>query len=180
MWFPEWVYTIDVLFVVGVVLFGFGGLRRGLSGELARVLALAGLLAGFLFFYPQWTASLAQEHEQLPPWAVHAVVAVVMVLGSLLLFFLLQGVLKLILKRSLGETSDKLAGLAAGLLRGLVSGLLLFTLLSLHEPIHQTLSDKSSIGAWVCDAITPTVREWLMDRPLLPARDEEPPRDPAR
>lgn len=174
MWFPEWVYTIDVIFAVGVVLFGIGGLRRGLSGELARVLALAGLLVGVILFYPQWTEGLAQEREQLPVWAVHAAVSTVMILASVLLFFFAQTVLKVFLKQWIGEVTDKLAGAAAGLLRGLVSGLLLFALLGLNETASATLSEKSAIGAWVCETITPRVGPWLQELPLIHPQPGDP------
>lgn len=49
MWFPEVVYTIDILFIAFVLFFSIRGVWNGLSGELAHAVTLAVLLIGVCF-----------------------------------------------------------------------------------------------------------------------------------
>ena len=78
MWFPEQLYTIDILFAALVLLFVFEGIKHGLSSELAHVVTLLALLAGFCFFNPQLT-KLASDHWQaLSPSAVRIIVPALM------------------------------------------------------------------------------------------------------
>ena len=82
MYFPEWLYTIDVLFVIFILIFAFRGTRNGLSGELAHGVTLLALLAGFVFYYPQLTQFATESWRILPPEFLRFVVPAVMVLAE--------------------------------------------------------------------------------------------------
>jgi len=169
MWFPEQLYTIDILFTVFVLLFVFSGIKHGLSSELAHVATLIALLAGFCFFYPQLT-QLASDHWQaLSPSAVQIAVPALMLLAALLLFVLLRALFKQMLKDKLGGMVDKIAGGLAGALRGALVGLAVLVGLSLipNDSLYQTLSEKSSIGAWVCNTLAPWAQPRVMELPVL-------------
>lgn len=169
MWFPEWIYTIDILFAVFVVFFVVSGAKHGLSGELAHLVTLVALLAGFCFFYSQLTQFAADYWKMLPPVAVRIIVPIVILLLAVLVFVLARAVFKQILKDKLGEAADKVAGGLVGVVRGVLMGLAAFAALSMipNDSLYQALSEKSSIGGWVCNTLTPWIQPRIMDLPVV-------------
>ena len=166
---PEMLYTIDILFAVFVFFFAAGGLRRGLSGELASVLTLVVLLFGLCFTYPAFNQFAAQRWVDLSPVLIQVVVLLVLFLISFLLYFLIHVLLKRILKSALSEGVDKVAGFFAGLLHGALVGITLLAALSLlpNERLYEALSEKSVVGGWVCNTLTPWAHPRLMELPVF-------------
>jgi uncharacterized membrane protein required for colicin V production len=169
MEFPEQLYTIDIFFLAFVLLFVFSGIRHGLSGELAHVLTLLALLAGICFFYPQLIDLASGYWQALPENVVRNVVPLLMVLGAILLFFLVRAMCKQLLKKRMSEASDKAAGGVIGILRGTLLGLVVLAGISLipNETLYRVLSEKSLIGAWVCNTLTPWAQPRIMELPVL-------------
>ena len=169
MWFPERLYTIDILFSVFVLLFVFSGTKNGLSGELAHVVTLVALLAGVYFYYPQLTQLASDYWRALPESVVRIAVPVVMLLAAVLFFVVVRALFKQLFKNKLGEPADKIAGGLVGALRGILFGLAVFTGLSLipNDTLYQTLSEKSSVGAWVCSTLTPWSQSHMPELPGL-------------
>jgi uncharacterized membrane protein required for colicin V production len=169
MTFPETFYTIDVLFGVFVLLFGVAGLLRGLSGELARLLAFVFLLAGFSLFYPSLTQLAAQNWSALSPVAVQVVVGLLVWLAGFVLFFVLRALFKKILQQKIHGLVDKAAGALLGLLFGSLLGLSILVSVSLipHESAYRMLSEKSTVGGWVCEHLTPWLYPRLMELPVF-------------
>ena len=167
--FPDVLYTIDILFAVFVLFFAVSGFRRGLSGELASVLALLILLCGLCFAYPAFNQFAAQIWVDLSPMLIHVVVLLILFLASLLLYFLIRKLLGRILKSTLSERVDKVAGCVAGLLRGTLIGITLLAALSLlpSERLYESLSEKSVLGGWVCNTLTPWAHPRLMELPIF-------------
>jgi uncharacterized membrane protein required for colicin V production len=175
MWFPETFYTVDIFFVVFVLLFTFSGTKTGLSGELAHVVTLIALLAGVCFFYPQLTSLASDYWPALPSTAVRIIVPVVLLLVAVLIFFVVRLLFKQVLKDKLGETADKIAGGLVGTLRGVLFGLALFTGLSLipSDALYRTLSGKSAVGGWVCHTLTPWSQSHITELPVLKKKMSE-------
>jgi uncharacterized membrane protein required for colicin V production len=169
MGFPEQLYTIDILFAAFVLLFVFSGIKHGLSGELAHVVTLTVLLAGVCFYYPQLVDWAAEYWRALPETAVRIAVPVVMLLAAILLFVMVRALFRQVFKSRLGESADKAAGGLVGILRGALMGLVIFSGLSLipSEALYRTLSEKSAIGAWVCNTLTPWAQPRIMELPVL-------------
>lgn len=168
MWFPEVLYTVDILFVLFVLFFAVRGAWNGLSGELAHVVTLLALLAGFCFFYPQLTQAVSGLWD-LPGTALQIIVPAVLVLSAVLLFVLLRLLFRQVLKDKTGETADKIGGVLVGTLRGTLLGLVLFSALSLipNDSLYGMLSEKSSIGRWVCNTLTPWAQPRIGELPAL-------------
>ncbi len=169
MWFPEQLYTIDILFAVFVLLFVFSGIKHGLSGEIAHVVTLIALLIGVCFFYSQLTQLVSDHWRALSPLVVQIAVPVMLLLAAVLLFLLVRALFQQLLKSKLGESADKIAGGLAGALRGALLGLAVFSGVSLipNESLYRTLSEKSSVGAWVCNTLTPWAQPRVMKLPVL-------------
>jgi len=169
MGFPESLYTIDILFVAFVLLFVFSGIKHGLSGELAHVVTLLALLFGICFFYPQLMQLASEAWRSLPDTAVRIAVPIVILLAAGLLFVLTRALCKQLFKSKLSEAVDKAAGALVGVLRGALLGLVVFSGLSMipNEALFRTLSEKSLIGAWVCNTLTPWAQPRIMELPVL-------------
>lgn len=169
MGFPEQLYTIDILFAAFVLIFVFSGIKHGLSGELAHVVTLIALLTGICFFYPQLTDLATEYWRALPETAVRIAVPLVMLLAAVLIFFLVRALCKKLFQSKLSETADKAAGGLVGILRGVLMGLTVFSAISLipNDALYQTLSEKSSVGAWVCNTLTPWAQPRIMELPVL-------------
>ncbi|MFA7256446.1 MAG: CvpA family protein [Kiritimatiellales bacterium] len=169
MGFPEQLYTIDILFSVFVLLFVFSGIKHGLSGELAHVITLAALLTGVCFYYPQLTKLASETWRALPESAVRIAVPVVMLLIAILFFVVVRALFKQLFKSKLGEPADKIAGGLVGALRGALFGLAILVAISLipNNSLYQTLSEKSSVGAWVCNTLTPWSQSHMTELPVL-------------
>ncbi len=169
MWFPEMLYTMDVLFIVFVLIFAVGGTKRGLSGELAHVVTLLALLACFCFFYPQIMQMVANAWHTLPEPVLQIIVPLALVLAALLFFVLARALLKHLLKSKVDGTFDKIAGGLTGALRGALLGLAVLAGLSLipSDALYRVLSEKSSIGGWACNTLTPWAQSHMVDLPVL-------------
>ena len=169
MSFPDTFYSIDVLFGLFVLLFGVVGLLRGLADELARLLAFAFLLCGFAVFFPALTQIAARHWSTLSPVAVQVVVGLVLWFSAMLLFFLLRFSLKKFLCERIDALVNKLSGTLVGLLSGALLGLSVLSMVSLvpDESVYQMLSEKSAVGGWVCERMTPWLHPRLMELPVF-------------
>lgn len=167
--YSEWIYTIDILFGLFVFLFVVGGLHRGLSGELAHVLTLAALLFGVWFGFPRLTQLAAEYWTGATPWMAKTAAAIVLGLAALLFFVLVQAILRKLLRAGMEDVSDRLIGALFGLLRGILTGLAVMVALSLipNETLHTRLSQKSSIGGWVCSTLTPWIQPHIQKLPVF-------------
>jgi len=170
---PDSLYTIDVLFGVFVLLFGVAGLFRGLAGELARLMTFVFLVCGFAVFFPSLTQTAARRWDTLPPVAVQVLVGIILWLSSILVFFGLRFLLNRLFHERLSGLFDKLFGALTGLFSGALLGLCILSVVSLvpNESAYRVLSEKSAVGSWVCERLTP----WLHPRVLeLPVCNGEP------
>ena len=169
MSFPDTFYTIDVLFGLFVLLFGVIGLLRGLADELARLLAFAFLLCGFAVFFPSLTQLAARNWNMLSPIAVQVVVGLVLWLSAMLLFFLLRFLLKKLFREQVRPLLNKISGTLVGLLSGALTGLSVLSVVSLvpDESVYRMLSEKSVVGGWVCERMTPWLHPRVMELPVF-------------
>lgn len=177
MSFPDTFYTIDVLFGIFVLLFGIAGMVRGLAGEMARLVTLAVLLTVSCLFYPQLSQLAARQWTALPPIAVQAITAVILILFSVLLFILLKLILRRIIKEQVGVLFDRILGALLGMVFGALIGVSVLCWVSLvpQERMYRMLSEKSVVGAWVCNRVTPWVYPKLLELPMFSGGELEVP-----
>jgi len=173
--FPDTFYAIDVLFGVFVLLFGVAGFFRGLAGGLARLLVFIFLVCGFAVFFPSLTQMAARRWGALPPVAVQVAVGVILWLSGILLFFALRFVLTPLLRERVPGMVDKICGALIGALSGALLGLCVLSVASLipNEGTYRRLSERSIVGSWVCNRMTPWLHPRMMELPVFNGEEAE-------
>jgi len=93
----------------------------------------------------------------------------VLLLVAVLLSFLLNILFKQLFKTRVSEVTNKISGSVLGLLRGALIGMTLLSALSLlpNERLYEALSEKSALGGWVCNTLTPWAHPRLMELPVF-------------
>jgi uncharacterized membrane protein required for colicin V production len=117
----------------------------------------------------------ARKWSTLPPVAVQVVVGIILWLCAMLLFFALRFVLKKILSERIPGLADKLFGALTGMLSGALLGLCVLSVVSLvpDESAYRMLSEKSLVGAWVCERMTPWLHPRIMELPVFNGEEAE-------
>lgn len=173
MTIPETLYTIDIVFASFVLLFVLNGLRRGLAGELASLLTLLFVLGWICFFLPSLTQFAAQNWSVLSGNIIQAVVLVIILLVAVILSFLMTLLFRQLFKERVGAVAGAISGGMLGWVRGGMIGLSLMAALSLlpNEALYTQLSEKSTVGEWVCDRFTPWLYPRLMELPVFDEKE---------
>jgi len=167
--FPDWLYTIDILFFAFVFFSAVRGFRRGLSGELAHILTVIIMLSVVCFLYPFLLQAAARIWSYVPAAAVQTALIIVMGLMAVLLFCTVRAMFKQLFKARMDAAGDHMAGCGIGALRGVMIGAVIISALSMlpSERLHQTLSEKSVVGGWVCNTLTPWLYPRLFELPVF-------------
>lgn len=168
--FPETVYTIDVLVFLLIALMAADGLRRGFCSELALTITLSTAVLSFCFLYPFLTQRVAQEWAHLSAPAVQVLVALVMGLLLFLLYFPLRaGFRRAWVKEGESSRMERVGGFVFGACRGFLEAFMVLTVLSLlpSSHVYAMVSDRSVLGGWVCERVTPWLHPRLMEMPVF-------------
>ena len=154
----------DIIILLLLALFAFGGLRRGFVWELLTVI---GLVLGFVFTYYFRADLLDLTMRIAPPGWSRQWVAALAFLAFFLLIYLGFTAIGKYLRERLHETPlkwpDRILGVAAGALKGaILIGLLIVALdwLSPQNQIRQIVN-RSQIVRWGKQ----TVHEWIRWEP---------------
>lgn len=151
--------TFDNMFMVVeagalvLVLWEFlWGLKRGLSGELSRLISTAVVLTAGLRFY-QTVGRLLADNTRLSedPELALAVAFLLIVVCCALLFLILRLILRLIMTIKFNDKIDRSGGGVVGLLRGVLMALLCVYAIGLwpHEYLRNVVRKQSIIGQTV-------------------------------
>ncbi|MFA5688311.1 MAG: CvpA family protein [Kiritimatiellales bacterium] len=157
---------VDIALAVLVLLFFLNGLRRGLCRELAHILTFAALIAGFCFFYAPITEFAACHCTFVALEHIHIAVPVMMLSAALVVYILIWLCLRALLCPFLDFLGEKFLGGIVGAARGAVFGLVIIAALTLVQipAVQEAVVDKSVIGCWVENTITP----WLKETVTMP------------
>ena len=151
--------VIDIIAFIICGLSAFQGFRRGLSGELARLISVIVAFTLGVFFYRPFGAWLL-EYVRLGEQPAYALAFLVTVIGAVAIMILLRLVLKRIMKIIFAPAIDKTGGCAAGFLRAVVVILIIFVMINMwpHDYLNKLFGEESLIGRGVLK-IMPTLRE---------------------
>lgn len=156
--------VVDIAALVLVVLGALQGLRRGLSGELAR---LAGMIAAYLagLWLHEPVAAWCMARTRLEYGPARALAFALTVLGALALLMLVHAILGRAMKLVIAEGLDRIGGMAAGAARAGIVVLVIFLVVNLLTPdsyLGRLFGEASAIGRRV-QAHGPMVRERLRE-----------------
>jgi len=178
------VHPIDILCAVLLLVAGFCGFRRGLSGELARIAtAVIAAVAAWALF-PQ-AVRLLTEHTRVADERQLAALAVTLVF---LLAYLLVWALRLVL-RHMAEFKfkgrlERVGGVLSAMVRWAVVLCILIVAVDLWSDgyLREQVVEQSVFGRTVSRCVTPLYDRIAEEHPVLPPRrpaygDEESPDD---
>lgn len=157
--------TVDIIILIFLALFAFGGLRRGFVWEL---MTAVGLALGFVFTY-YFRADLLDLTMRIAPpgWSRQWVAALAFLVFFLLIYLGFTAIGKY-LREHLHKTPfkwpDRILGVAAGVLKGaLLIGLLVMAMdwLSPQNQLRRYM-DRSQIIRWG----KRTVHGWIRWEPV--------------
>ena len=161
---PTWLSLVDVLFLVIVLMFTWGGFQKGFAAQLAHVLTF--LFGGLLLFfaYPALYAYFGRIFRRLQEaylmWMLLALLAVVCI-G---LFILFSKLLAKVIKAQISDGADAGWGIVFGLFRGVLAALLMMILLVMLDrsgTSYDRMRMKSYVGKAVCYEIVPRIQPRL-------------------
>ncbi len=155
------------------------GLRRGLSGELFRLIGTCMVFTIALRFYEDFGLMIAQHSRLAQDQGMAVALAFLLILvGMGICFFFLRIVLTILVNVKFNDAIDKPAGAVAGLLNGiLIAALLVFAAgLWPNEELRPLIRVKSYVGKTVFKVI-PVVKDRIRALPInfqQPSSDSEP------
>ncbi len=155
--------TIVEVGALALILWEFlWGLKRGLSGEIARLLGTGVVLVSGLRFY-QSVGSLLADNTRLSgePELAQAVAFLVIVVCVALLFLIIRLILRLLMSVKFNDKIDRTGGGIAGILRGVLMTLLCVYAIGLwpHEYLRNLVRTQSIIGRTVFRCAPPVVEK---------------------
>ena len=152
MMFGNMFTVVEVLALALVLWECLWGLKRGLSGELSRLISTVVVLAAGLRFY-QAVGRLLVDNTRFSedPELALAVAFLLIVVCFALLFLILRLILRLLMSVKFNDKIDRSGGGFAGLLRGVLMALLCVYAIGLwpHEYLRYVVRKQSIIGRTV-------------------------------
>lgn len=174
-------FTIVEVGALVLVLWEFlWGLKRGLSGELSRLISTVIVLTAGLRFY-QTVGRLLADNTRLSedPELALAVAFLLIMVCIALLFLILRLILRLLMSVKFNDKIDRPGGGIAGLLRGVLMALLCVYAIGLwpHEYLRNLVCKQSIVGRTVFQYAPLAIEKlnairWLdvgVNPPLTPA-----------
>ncbi len=157
----NWVDAGVALFLIGGLA---GGLRRGLSGELSRVLIAAGCVA-LVYHYARPLAHWLGPRYDLSPDIALLIASAGLLLGGYIVLTAIRLVLAAVFSFAFKGRPEKIGGAVCGLARAALVASLLLTMLALlpHDALHRHVAVESRIGRWVNERMHPVI-ERVADR----------------
>jgi uncharacterized membrane protein required for colicin V production len=179
--------VLDVLIAVYLLFGAVSGVRRGLSGEIARLISLGvAVIAGWQFHEPLGEQVERYTRLQGPPAFLVGFLATVLAAGLIML--LLRLMLKNIMEFAFKGKIERVGGLIAGILRAaFISSLIVVAISVLPVPyLQKRVWEESRVGMAICKLILPIYQDIADEHPewgLPPVPYDAPhpnslPRDP--
>jgi uncharacterized membrane protein required for colicin V production len=154
-------FTVVEVGSIVLVLWEFlWGLKRGLSGELSRLISTGVVLTASLRFY-QVVGRLLADNTRISedPELALAVAFLLIVVCFALLFLILRLILRLLMSVKFNDKIDRSGGGVAGFLRGVLMALLCVYAIGLwpHEYLRNVVRKQSIVGRTVFQYAPPVI-----------------------
>jgi uncharacterized membrane protein required for colicin V production len=154
------------IFLIGGLI---GGLRRGLSGELSRVLIAAGCIT-IVYFYSRTLADWLITKHNFSSEVALLIAAAALLLGAYIALTLVRIALAAVFSFTFKGRLERIGGAICGTLRTALAAAILLTMLALlpNETLRRHIAVESRLGSWVVSRMHPLI-DRVADR--FPALD---------
>ena len=156
--------VIDIAALIFIVLGVLLGFRRGLSGELARLISTVIVFLTCMHFYHPLTAWLL-ENSTLSGRSAQAAAFIIMIIVLLIAATLIRYILKKIIKVAVDKKADKVGGMIAGFIRSMIIVVIVFIIMNMipHEYLNRKFGEESFTGTLVLKSVK-ELREEVEER----------------
>ena len=168
---------IDIIIAIFLAIGLIQGIRRGLSGELARLIGIiVAVWAGWHFYHPLGNRLL--QSTRLGEQEAYAAAFFICLAGIVLIMVILRLILRKIMEITFkGGFVERVGGACAGLLRSalICAAILFFLNLLPSDYIRQKVSQDSIAGRLVSTQLPKayhTMRSWIPGLPPLPQQSD--------
>lgn len=160
-------HPVDIILVVYLLLASLHGLRRGLSSEIAHMVAAVAILAAAWIFSPQLADLLMSRTRLQDPGMAHGLSFALVIAGGFVLSLLLRLILKTLLDFSFKGRLERLGGALAGCLRGVVVVTVVVIAINLWPRgyFYEQVAEASFLGRNLSQAVMPLYEALATERP---------------
>ncbi len=166
--FPEWYFpgsvsdhfpylsVVDIGALIVILIGVIQGIRRGLSGELARLVGAVLALALGLFCLQPFGA-FVENHTRLSERSARLLAFILVVVAVVGAMILLRWILRNIMKVTFEEKIEKIGGCIAGILRMTVFVFIVFVIMNMcpGEYLNRKFGEESLTGKGVLKCLPP-------------------------
>lgn len=172
--------VVDWIFVAFVFGGLAGGVRRGLSGELARVLIAAGCIAAVIFLTRPLADALMARFEWAPRLCFLSALLILLV-GAYAILTIIRLALSAMFSFSFKGRTERIGGALCGLVRSGAVAILILLLLSLmpNDTMQAMITQESRIGRLVTARLHPLYEQLSEKVPELRVAPPEATADPS-
>jgi uncharacterized membrane protein required for colicin V production len=148
---------VDLAALALVIIGILGGARRGLSGELARVIAIAASVYAAWYLSGPATEWLSARQPEWTQQKSLGVAFTALILAALIVSWLLRAALRSVMTFAFKGRLERIGGAVCGLLRGCIFAAVILLLLSLvpHEGLRYAVTEDSWTGRLVGQKLLP-------------------------
>ncbi len=166
--------VVDIVALAVITLGSLLGIKRGLSGELARLLSVtAAFIFGIEFCNPFGTWLV--EHSRLGVRSAYAFAFLVTIVVAFIILLVLRFTLKRVIKVVIAEEFDRIGGLIAGFISSVLIVVIVLLGINLwpHDYLNRVFGSESIIGRGTLRMV-PAVRKELEENELpVPGKKEK-------
>ena len=159
---------IDLIAGIYLIFSIFRGFKRGLSGELARLVSIAVILiSGWQFYEP--LGQKIGEVTRLTDSESRLTGFILTLVAAGLVMVLLRWILKNMMEFTFKGNIERIGGMIAGFLRSLaiVTAIVMAASLSPSAYLAQTFSEDSRIGSLITQYVVPAYQYITEEKPEL-------------
>ena len=161
---PAWLSLVDVVVLIVIALFAWGGFQKGFASQMAYVITF--LCAGVLLFfaYPMLFSYFGKVFRGLEETYLMWIILATLLVVGIALYTLFGKLLAGVLKMQISSRADHGWGLVLGLTRGILTTLIVMILVVMLErsgKAYEKFSAKSYVGELVCMEMVPRIQPRL-------------------
>lgn len=156
--------VIDMLALLALVIGFILGFKRGLSGEVARLIGVGAAFALGLIFYQKF-AGYILDHTRLSEQTSKAMAFIIIFFGCCLVLLIVTLLFKYLVKTAVQEPTDRTVGGLIGILRAAIFVIAIYIAMNLvpNDYLNSNFGEKSTVGSFILKCM-PNMRETVPEK----------------